>query len=223
MDIQTSFWKKCALFQNIPESLIREFLEKNDAGILSLKKGELVFHEEDEPKGILILLSGSIVVGSNTLSGKRQIVTTIDRPGEIFGEVFLFMRKTCYGHYAEAQKDSRILRIPERVLMEPGEVNSRILENMLSILASKAFYLNRRLQIVTCSSLRQKIAKTIAMSIGGDFSRPYTAGREELADFIGAARPSVSRELMNMQREGLVRVEGRKIFLAGPEVLDMQE
>lgn len=35
--------------------------------------------------------------------------------------------------------------------------------------------------------------------------------REEMADFLGVARPSLSRELMQMQREGLLLVEGKEL------------
>ena len=35
--------------------------------------------------------------------------------------------------------------------------------------------------------------------------------REELADFVNTARPSLSRELMSMQTDGLIRVDKRTI------------
>lgn len=43
--------------------------------------------------------------------------------------------------------------------------------------------------------------------------------REELASFLGAARPSISRELMHMQRDGLICIEGRTILLLDPNTL----
>ena len=36
--------------------------------------------------------------------------------------------------------------------------------------------------------------------------------RENLSELLGAARPSVSRELMKMYDEGLINVDGKKIY-----------
>ena len=35
--------------------------------------------------------------------------------------------------------------------------------------------------------------------------------REQMADFLGVARPSLSRELAAMRDEGLLHMEGKKI------------
>ena len=46
--------------------------------------------------------------------------------------------------------------------------------------------------------------------------------REELADFLNAARPSVSRELMKMQDEGLIEVQKDRIIIKNSdELLDL--
>ena len=45
--------------------------------------------------------------------------------------------------------------------------------------------------------------------------------REEMADFLNVARPSLSRELMRMQGEGLVKVTKRGIFV--PDSLALQK
>ena len=83
----------------------------------------------------------------------------------------------------------------------------------MSALAQKADYLNERLDIMASISLRQKIAKVLLRYDLQHPGKPYTATREELAQYIAATRPSISRELMNMQDEGLICVsrEGIRI------------
>jgi Mn-dependent DtxR family transcriptional regulator len=39
------------------------------------------------------------------------------------------------------------------------------------------------------------------------------ASKERLASLFGVARPSLSRELGEMERRGLIRVEGREIAI----------
>ena len=73
---------------------------------------------------------------------------------------------------------------------------------MLSILAGKAFFLNQKLQVVSAGSIRQKISRWIMQNIQEDGVVPLHLTREEMADYLGVPRPSLSRELMAMQKEG---------------------
>jgi CRP-like cAMP-binding protein len=41
-----------------------------------------------------------------------------------------------------------------------------------------------------------------------------------MADFLNTARPSLSRELMRMQNDGLITVEGRKITVRNKSALE---
>lgn len=45
-------------------------------------------------------------------------------------------------------------------------------------------------------------------------------GREEMADYMGVARPSLSRELGAMQNEGIIALHGRAIEVVDQERLD---
>ena len=44
--------------------------------------------------------------------------------------------------------------------------------------------------------------------------------REELADYLNVTRPSLSRELGNMEKEGIIRLDGRKIVIVSQEKLE---
>ena len=45
--------------------------------------------------------------------------------------------------------------------------------------------------------------------------------REELADFLGVARPSLSRELMRMQADGLIEVSKKYIYIKDQDSIEM--
>ena len=47
---------------------------------------------------------------------------------------------------------------------------------------------------------------------------PKHMNREELADYLGVTRPSLSRTLMELQKMGLIKVDGRKVW-----IMDMEE
>ena len=88
-----------------------------------------------------------------------------------------------------------------------------ITNNMLEILSNKAFYLNQKILIYSSFSLRQKLSKFFLLISENKDIVELELNREELADFLGVTRPSISRELMNMQEDGLIKIDKNKVSL----------
>ena len=84
---------------------------------------------------------------------------------------------------------------------------------MLEILSENNFTITRKLHIVTTSSLRERIAIWLLYAIDSKGVAELKMNREQLADFLGVARPSLSRELMRMQKEGLLKVSKKVIVV----------
>ncbi len=215
--------KKSPLFARMSDQDMESCLRCSGAEVVCYERDAIIFHQHDVPRKLMVLLEGAVVVGSDSSEGRRSIVATLDQPGELFGEVFLFLNKGEYDHYAQAVAPTRILQIPKEFLYHTcGEDcghHRTIISNMLSILAQKAYYLNQRLQIVSCATLRQKIAKVLLLHRGEDGRVNLPMNREELADFLNTARPSLSRELMKMREEGLLLLDKRAILVPDPELL----
>lgn len=213
----------CPLFADMTSTDIENCLMCSRSEVVSYGREEIIFHQQDVPKKLYVLLEGSVAVCSDSVSGKRSIVTSFNRPGEMFGEVFLFLSQTEYGHYAQTAEPAKILEMPKEFLYHTcGKscgYHTKLISNMLTILAQKAYYLNQKLQIMSCATLRQKIAKILLKHSAPDGQVSLPMNREEMADFLNAARPSLSRELMKMQEDGLLRIDKRKIFLTNIEEL----
>ncbi len=104
----------------------------------------------------------------------------------------------------------------ERLLFHCRE-DRDVLLGLLHDMGRRTAFLANRLRLSEFATLRQKIAVFLVDEMdrrGTSVIRP-TLSRETLADMFGVARPSLSRELGNMAREGIVRCEGSTI-----EILD---
>ncbi len=210
--------KNSPLFSGIPEADIEHCIRCSKAEIKFYDKDEFIFHQQDAPQKLFVLLEGSVAVGNDSIDGRRSIVATFGRSGELFGEVFLFIDQKVYDHYAQAVTSSKVLAIPKDFLCHTcGEncgCHTKLISNMLSILANKAYYLNQKVQLLSCATLRQKIAKTLLKHALPDGSVALSMNREELADFLNTARPSLSRTLMEMQADGLIKIKKKTIYIA---------
>lgn len=200
------------LFYGLKQGEIDLFLENSNYSEKIYKKNEPVFIQGKVPKYLFILQSGSVVVENVDQNGKRYIINEFNEPGTVFGEVYLYIRNT-YDYSAYAMGDTKIMLIPresmffgqEQKFAQKEAVMRKIINNMLVVLSNKAFYLNQKLLISNSTSIREKLCKYI-LSNGKNGVLKMNFNREELSSFLSIPRPSLSRELMNMQKDGLITI-----------------
>lgn len=206
--------EKSPIFAGMGRESILEYLKVSESKIVKHKKDDIIFLQDDLPNCMHILIDGTVAICNDSSNGKRSIIAVFENAGEMFGEVFLFLNHKEYEHYAQALTDSLVLEIPREYFFDNKygklEDKARITSNLLGIFAQKTYYLNQRLNILLCGNLRQKLAKIILKGHKNGVMKLYM-NREELADFVNTARPSLSRELMSMQTDGLIRVDKRTI------------
>lgn len=210
------------LFNNMKVLEIEHTLKSCQAEVKSYYKNNKIFSQEDPPEALYILISGTVVVCRDFLNGRRYIVTSIVE-NEMFGEVYLFLENEGYPYYALATSDCKVLEIPKAFFFHyckktcdsnyknecnnNCENNNIMIRNMLIILAKKAFFLNNKVQLLSHGTLRQKIGKYIHEQLDESMYIKLSMNREELADYLSVTRPSLSRELKNMEKDGLIEVD----------------
>lgn len=216
--------KDVTLFKGLTEEDLYHCMECSKAEIITYEKGEMIFSEGDVPSKLPVLISGAVRIGRDFYDGKRNILAIFENRGDTFGYELLFTGDSVYGVFAQAQAKTQILMIPKKFLLGTCERNcgfhSLLIANMLYIMAQKSLALNGRLEIMSCSSLRKKIAKFILYLHRDSEITPASMSRQEMADFLNVARPSLSRELIKMQNEGLISLEGRKIKIKDLKALE---
>lgn len=207
------------LFRGVDEEALDAYLQKLGAREGEVAAGDYIFREEDEAKGLYILLKGMVEVEKNDGSGKRQMVNRFDKPDTVFGEVYLFLENRPYDFACRAVKDSRLLFVPKEAF-DPagGTLAQHLAENMLQVLAKKAYFLNQKMLILSAGSIRKKIARHLLFK-NPEGEPMMLMNREELADYLAVPRPSLSRELMKMHREGYIDLKGRQLSF-DPEKLE---
>lgn len=217
--------KNSPLFRGLTDEELEDFMQTSGASVRKLKKNEIIFDMEEKPEKMFILLQGAIAICKDTLSGRRIVMTNIDECGDIFGEVYLFLRKESYDFYTIALTgDTAILNIPKNIYVESSgkDYYHCLVKNILEILSQKAYNLNQKLSIVTSGSLRQKISKLLLTAMDHDQRVELGMKREQMADYLGVARPSLSRELANMQNENLIDIKGQIVEVLNVEALESE-
>lgn len=207
--------KNSLLFKGISYEDVEELVASDKAEIVEYDKDEVIFNQGERPEKLFILLDGSVVVANNSYKGIRSVVATINRKGEMFGEVYLFLEKEEYDNYAQAATKSKILLLYKDFFISCNKpaVAEQITTNLLFAMANKAYYLNKRLQVTSSIGIRQKLARVLIQHYHENGTVPFSMRKEDLASYISATRPSVSRELIKMKDEGIIDICGREITI----------
>ena len=186
--------------------------------------GTYIFEQGGLPTRLFLLLSGQVQICKDFTSGKRDVLYLVEA-GNVFGEIFLFGNRERYWYDAVAVTDIAVLEMPwdffYHFCSNACDHHKQLTQNMLEILSENNFKITRKLHIVTTSSLRERIAIWLIDSRDEEENVELRMNREQLADFLGVARPSLSRELMRMQADGLIQVSKKKIAIRNRQALEL--
>ena len=95
--------------------------------------------------------------------------------------------------------------------------HSRLVTNLLSVLAGKNILLSAKLEHVSQRTIREKLLSYLnaqaALAGSDSFAIPFD--RQALADYLCVDRSALSRELSALRREGIVEAEKNRFRLLG--------
>ncbi|MGN0366365.1 MAG: Crp/Fnr family transcriptional regulator [Suilimivivens sp.] len=213
-----------SLFRSITEEETERILKCSKSRIKKYPSGTYIFEQGGVPSKLFLLLKGQIQICKDFNSGKRDVLYMVET-GNVFGEIFLFGDRKHYWYDAVAVTEVTVLEMPwdffYHFCSNACDHHKQLTQNMLEILSENNFKIIRKLHIISTSSLRERIAIWLIDAMDENLDVTLHMNREQLADFLGVARPSLSRELMRMQKDGLVEVDRKTIRICNKEALEM--
>lgn len=210
------------LCQGMTEEQVLDVIKNGK--IKKYKKNDIIFMEGDTPETLFVLVEGKVSICKDSVSGKRMLLTDIVCSGDLFGEIYVFMGKEEYDIYALANEDTAVLEIQSQLFFSKKEkvvsADIIIMQNLLRLFAAKAYVLNEKVKILGSGGIREKIVRYLSNNQKADGTIQLYCTREEMADYLNVARPSLSREIGKMEEDGLIKVNGKKIIVVNAKKFD---
>lgn len=165
------------------------------------KKNEIIFRGDEYIQDLGIILEGKVIICKETGSGSKTMIALLDKDNFI-GEVMAVSRNKITNTVISGENGTEILFIPvpEILRFKP------LTDNLLVILARKAFYLNRRVYYLQLKSIRAKISLFLLEEAekNGSLTFSLSFNRQKMAEFLNVSRPSLSREMSRLKAEGVI-------------------
>jgi CRP/FNR family transcriptional regulator len=166
------------------------------------------------------------VVIAETKEGKEQILHILSE-GDFIGYLNL-LKKGKFDFNAEALEDVSVCLLTkddfDKILKKAPEISLRILENLHDRLVS----LESLVQTLSTKDIEARIA-TLLRGFAKDFGREENKSividlplsREEMANYIGVTRETMSRKLTAMEEDKVIELVGnKKVVIKNMEALE---
>ncbi|AEE95454.1 transcriptional regulator, Crp/Fnr family [Mahella australiensis 50-1 BON] len=200
---------KSPLFEGIEDDDLDAMLSCLNAKAASFPRGDNIVCAGDEISNIGVVLFGEVNVSKDDAFGRRQIIANL-KAGDTFSEVFVCAGINESPVTVTAATNADILFIDYAFSIKRCTksciFHTKLIENMLSLLAQKNIALSAKIDYLSTKSLRSRIAAYLL-----DESKKQTSdlfyipfNRNGLADYLGADRSAISRELSRMRDDGLI-------------------
>ena len=177
----------------------------------SYHRGEVLFCAQQKAKGFYYLESGEIRVYKMDENGREIEVVRLE-PGEFLGEAIAFV-SSVYPFFAQAVKDSKVLFFERDTIFRKMEKEPVVAKFFVDLLARKCVVLSRKIESLGLQTVRQRLIQYFLSNCSGEQKCviELKVKKIELAKILGTVSETLSRNLKQMQEEGLIKVEGRRI------------
>jgi len=203
--------------------LVSEQLLRSD-GVQRLtpcRRSTVLFRAGDAATQVFYVESGLVKILREGSDG-RDLLITIVRGGELFGEESMFFdapRETT----AEMLSDGVVYAIPAGVFTQTMRETPQAWELVAGFQAKRKRSLERKLDLLFLRDVEQRILRTLlelAEIYGGTDGRfTVQLSQSEVANLIGATRETTSTTLNAMARRGIISLGRRIITVPSIETL----
>ncbi len=225
------------LFADLEAADVNRMLDRIRLLRRDLGNDEVFLMQGDEYRNLAILVGGAVRATIEDMSGRSLLVETLTAP-DVFAAPVVYSSQPRIPVTLTAACETTIWSIGRDDIDRLGNRFPAVYRRLLCDAGEKFVFLSTKLRLIKFASLRHKVAGYLLSLAreqrggpGPDAARsvrppvaapleapleaplvvepPYT--RERLAELFGVARPSLSRTLGELSKEGVLRLAGSQV------------
>lgn len=202
-----SLLKSHVLFHDLKSGSLEQALSCFGAEGRRYRKGDFLHCPGKVMSRFGFVLRGIVQVCSDDIEGNRVIMNNVT-PGGTFGESLCFLGMDETPVTVLASEDSLVLWLSPSCVScgDASALQAELQSRFTAMLAARTLEMNRRIQILSCLTLREKLKAFFCEELRRSGGNTFTVAmnRGDMAAYIGVNRSALSRELSAMKREGLI-------------------
>lgn len=170
----------------------------------TFSRNQIIFSEGEKCSKIGIIIEGEIKISTITHHEKEETFTIVKK-GDIFGNSLIFSSSPYYLGDITATKKTTICFISKSDLIKELSLHPDLLESYINIISDKAIRIKQQNKLLAHKNIRDRISYYfITLSKQQNSNIIQLPSITKLSNELSLPRPSVSRELTNMENDGLI-------------------
>ena len=203
---------------------LKDWLPAIDANRKSFyfKKGEVIFNEDEEVKGMYFIYSGKVKVHKKWDNGKELIVR-LAQDGDIVGHRGLGT-DNIYPVSATCLMETEVCFIDLDFFNSTLKVNHDFTYELMMFFASELKESEKRMRNLAHMPVKGRVANAL-LSLQTKFGTSPQGyidihlSRQDLASYIGTTYETVFRVMNELVEENAISVDGKNIFIESEKIL----
>ena len=185
--------------------------DNNYFTIKNYKKGTILFNEGDICSNIYFVIKGSIIIKTYTTLEKEEIISII-KDSEWFGDILAFSDSLKYLGLVECSENTTVAYISKSKLLDLCSKDINFLELYLNNICNKSLLIKQQNKLFAHKNIRDRIMYYFdSLKNKSNSNVIYISSINDLASILSIPRPSISRELKNMEEDLLIIKSKKKV------------
>lgn len=200
------------LFSAIDHEILQRVNLKQRCRRQSYCKDSIIHLQHERCHSIDIIISGIVTVQNVEESGNLMTITNFSS-GEILGSNLIFSSRPAYPMMVIAKTDVVLLRFNKEVILDLCSASPSFTVSYLQEVSNKTLVLTGKINTIAMKSIRECIVDYLLLERtyqnNDTIKLPFS--KKEWAELLGIQRPSLSRELNKMRKDGMIDFHNREI------------
>lgn len=213
---EREFLKSVPLFSRLGEASVDAILRLTRRR--RFKKDDVIFHEKEVGDSLFVILHGRVKIAIFGDDGKEVTLSVLSE-GDFFGEMALLDQEPRSATVI-AEEECELLSLQRDDFTRALEQDPGMGTSLIQVLASRLRKANHQISTLALLDVYGRVARVI-VDMAREEGRRLRDGRiafrrathQEIANRIGTTRETVTRMLKDLERQGLIHIEGKEIVV----------
>ena len=199
-------YKKLAeapVFRGLSERFLENIIGRTPNALREFGIGDFIALQGTVCQSLYLLYSGRVRTNMVNEEGKQVTIEEIEAP-RLLAPAFIFATDNRFPVNITTLTNCEVLVLNRTDFVDLMHREKIVMQNFLRIISDRSIFLSRKLNAFALQDLKTRLLAYLR-----EHENPRS--RQEIADILGVARPSLARVLSELADEGYLRIEKRKI------------
>lgn len=208
------------LFSHLDDSEVDAILA--EARVVSYSEGAHIFAKGDPGDSMMAVLHGRVAISDPSSDG-RQVLLTVFREGDVFGEMALIDGKERSAN-ATAAAACDLLVVPRQSFLRLLEHRPDVCLGLMIVLCDRLRRTNEQVEDFAFLGLERRIAKLLLhrlaeMDQTAALRLSIRISQRSLGELVGGSRERINKILHEWRRSGIIALEHGSIQICDRQAL----